>query len=157
MDQEALFEIQQEQKTSDDHYTPKWLFEKMAVTFDLDVASPPEGVAYIPTKRFYTQKDDGLNSCWDGFVWCNPPYSNVEPWVNKMINHRNGIMLLPTVKSFWRLKVWNDADGICEPDGVDRIKFIHKGKEKEIMFPTFLAGWGELALNALDRIGRVRK
>lgn len=157
MDQEALFEIQQEQKTSDDHYTPKWLFEKMAVTFDLDVASPPEGVAYIPTKRFYTQKDDGLNSPWIGFVWCNPPYSNVEPWVNKMVNHRNGIMLLPMVKSFWRLKVWNDADGICEPDGVDRIKFIHKGKEKEIMFPTFLAGWGNSALSALERIGRVRK
>jgi phage N-6-adenine-methyltransferase len=156
MDQEALFDIQQEQKTSDDHYTPKWLFDKMAVEFDLDVASPPEGVAYIPTKKFYTQKDDGLNSKWIGFIWCNPPYSNVEPWVNKMIQHRNGIMLLPMVKSFWRLKVWQDADGICEPDGVDRIKFIHKGKEKEIMFPTFLAGWGTLALSALNRIGRVR-
>ncbi len=129
----------------------------MGVTFDLDVASPPEGVVYIPTKHFYTQKDDGLNNPWTGFVWCNPPYSNVEPWVNKMVSHRNGIMLLPMVKSFWRLKVWNDADGICEPDGVDRIKFIHKGKEKEIMFPTFLAGWGSSALSALERIGRVRR
>jgi hypothetical protein len=156
MDQEMLFEIQQEQKTSDDHYTPKWLFDKMDVSFDMDVASPPEGIPYIKAKRYLSQKENGLVTEWAGFIWCNPPYSNVEPWVKKMKKHRNGIMLLPMVKSFWRLEVWNDADGICEPDGVDRIKFIHKGKEKEIMFPTFLAGWGNNALVALQRIGRVR-
>ena len=115
MDQEMLFEIQQEQKTSDDHYTPKWLFDKMDVSFDMDVASPPEGIPYIKAKRYLSQKENGLVTEWVGFIWCNPPYSNVEPWVKKMKKHRNGIMLLPMVKSFWRLEVWNDADGICEP------------------------------------------
>ncbi len=119
MNQEMLFEIQQEQKTSDDHYTPKWLFDKMDVEFDMDVASPPEGIPYIKAKKYLSQKENGLVTDWSGFVWCNPPYSNVEPWVKKMKEHRNGIMLLPSVKSFWRLEVWNDADGICEPDGVD--------------------------------------
>ena len=151
-----LFRSQQEQKTSDDHYTPKWLFDKMNVQFDMDVASPPEGIPYIPAKRYLSIKENGLTTDWEGFVWCNPPYSDVEPWVNKMQSHRNGIMLLPMVKSFWRLKVWKDADGICEPDGVDRVKFIHKGKEKEIMFPTFLAGWGDKAIETLNKIGRVR-
>ena len=142
--------------TSDDHYTPKWVFDLLGVEFDIDVASPLDGIPWIPTKRFYTQNDDGLIQPWTGLIWCNPPYSNVRPWVDKMKQHRNGIMLLPMVKSYWRLDVWNDADGICEPNGVDRIKFIHKGKEKDIMFPTFMAAWGDVALKALSNVGRVR-
>ena len=142
--------------TSDDHYTPKWVFDLLGVEFDIDVASPLDGIPWIPTKRFYTQNDDGLIQPWTGLIWCNPPYSNVRPWIDKMKQHRNGIMLLPMVKSYWRLDVWNDADGICEPNGVDRIKFIHKGKEKDIMFPTFMAAWGDVALKALSNVGRVR-
>jgi hypothetical protein len=154
--QTALFNMEQHQETSNDHYTPKWVFDLLNVEFDIDVASPPGGVPWIPAKRYFTQFDDGLIQSWEGFIWCNPPYSNVQPWVDKMKQHRNGIMLLPIVKSYWRLGVWNDADGICEPNEVDRIKFIHKGKEKEIMFPTFLAGWGNKALTALSNIGKVR-
>jgi hypothetical protein len=154
--QEALFTVEQEQKTSNDHYTPKWVFDLMGVQFDIDVASPPGGVPWIPCNRYFTQLDDGLTQDWQGLIWCNPPYSNVEPWVEKMINHGNGIMLLPYVKSFWRLKVWKYADVICEPNDVDRIKFMHLGKEKEIMFPTFFAGWGTQATEALTRLGKVR-
>jgi hypothetical protein len=154
--QTALFNMEQHQETSNDHYTPKWVFDLLNVEFDIDVASPPGGVPWIPAKKYFTQFDDGLTQNWEGFIWCNPPYSNVQPWVDKMKQHRNGIMLLPMVKSYWRLSVWNDADGICEPNEIDRIKFIHKGKEKEIMFPTFLAGWGDKALKALSNIGEVR-
>ena len=155
--QNALFNYVNETVSSNDHFTPKWVFDLLGLEFDIDVAAPVNGVPWIPTKRWFSQADDGLTQDWVGLVWCNPPYSNVEPWVNKMIIHRNGIMLLPMVKSFWRLKVWNDADGICEPNAVDRIKFIHQGKEKEIMFPTFLAAWGEVAVKALENVGRVRK
>ena len=152
----ALFTMEQTQISSNDHYTPSWLFNLLGVTFDIDVAAPPGGVPWIPAKRFFTQADDGLAQKWSGLVWCNPPFSDVQPWVEKMEKHRNGIMLLPMVKSYWRLSVWNDADGICEPNGVDRIKFIHKGKEKEIMFPTFLAAWGDVGVKALGNLGRVR-
>ena len=148
--------MEQENESSNDHYTPKWIFDLLGLTFDIDVAAPPNGVPWIPCKKFYTQRDDGLSQEWKGTVWCNPPYSNVLPWVERMQLHRDGIMLLPMVKSYWRLSVWNDADGICEPNNVDRIKFIHKGKEKEIMFPTFLAGWGDVALKAMANLGRVR-
>ena len=122
--QTALFNMEQHQETSNDHYTPKWVFDLLNVEFDIAVASPPGGVPWIPAKKYFTQFDDGLTQNWEGFIWCNPPYSNVQPWVDKMKQHRNGIMLLPMVKSYWRLGVWNDADGICEPNEIDRIKFI---------------------------------
>lgn len=154
--QDSLFEINQYQITSDDHYTPKWIFDALDVEFDIDVASPPGGIPYIKTKKYFTQMDDGLMQPWSGLVWCNPPYSNISPWIDKLNKHKNGIALLPYVKSTWRIKVWLEADGIMEPTQTDRIKFMHKGKEKEIMFATFFAGWGNQALEAMRKLGKVR-
>ena len=73
--QDALFTVEQEQKTSNDHYTPKWVFDLLGVQFDIDVASPPGGVPWIPCDRYFTQVDDGLTQDWHGLIWCNPPYS----------------------------------------------------------------------------------
>lgn len=39
--------------------------------------------------------DDGLKKTWYGFVFCNPPFSQKEIWIEKMIEHGNGILLLP--------------------------------------------------------------
>ena len=39
--------------------------------------------------------EDGLELEWEGFVYCNPPFSQKELWIRKMINHGNGILLLP--------------------------------------------------------------
>ena len=44
MDQLRLFDIEQTQLTSDDYYTPKWIFEALGEHFDLDVCAPPGGV-----------------------------------------------------------------------------------------------------------------
>ena len=52
MSQDRLFAVQQEQLTSDDYYTPAWVFERMGIEFDLDVAAPPGGIPWIPAKRF---------------------------------------------------------------------------------------------------------
>ncbi|AKJ72079.1 DNA N-6-adenine-methyltransferase [Gordonia alkanivorans] len=48
--------------------------------FTLDVAAAPHN-AKAP--EFYTIEDNGLAQPWTGNVWCNPPYSNIEPWVEK--------------------------------------------------------------------------
>lgn len=69
--------------TSDDCYTPRWVFDAMRLEFDLDVASPPGGPWHVPTKRYYTANDDGLAQPWDGIIWCNPPYSNFRPWAER--------------------------------------------------------------------------
>lgn len=150
-----LFTLEQTQFTSDDHYTPKWVFDKMKVIFDLDVAAPPGGVQWVPAKKYFTQKEDGLTQVWHGFVWCNPPYSNVEPWVYKMLEHKNGIMLLPLVKSNWSKLLWSKAEYMAKPNQIDRIKFIKDGQEKDIMFDTVFYGWGKKAQMALSNLGKV--
>lgn len=156
MSQAVLFGVEQAELTSDDYYTPAWVFERMGIEFELDVASPPGGIPWIPAKRFYTMADDGLSQPWEGRVWMNPPYSDVEPWVDRLIAHGNGIALLPYVKAFWRIKVWEAADGIGELHDVDRVKFMRGGKPTEIMFPTFFAAFGAQCVEAISRLGRVR-
>lgn len=49
--------------------------------FTIDVAATAAN-AKLP--RFYTAEDDGLAQDWGGErVWCNPPYSSIEPWIRK--------------------------------------------------------------------------
>jgi hypothetical protein len=68
-----IFSTPQTEMTSDDYYTPPWIFETLGLTFDLDVASPPGGIDWIPARRYFTIADDGLSQPWQGFVWMNPP------------------------------------------------------------------------------------
>lgn len=48
--------------------------------WDLDVAACEESHL---AEKFYTKADDGLTKPWFGRVWCNPPFSDIEPWVAK--------------------------------------------------------------------------
>lgn len=98
--------------TSDDYYTPPFIFDALNIEFDMDVAAPPNGVPWIPAKRSLTIIDDGLSTPWQGRVWCNPPYSNPRPWAEKLIKHNNGIALLPMSKSGWLNVVWAECSGI---------------------------------------------
>ena len=79
--------------TSDDCYTPRWVFDAMGLKFDLDVASPPGGPWHVPCERFYTVEDDGLTSPWDGLVWCNPPYSNFGAWADLFAKHDRAVLM----------------------------------------------------------------
>jgi len=99
------------QKTSDDWYTPPWVFEGLGVTFDLDVCAPIGGLPWVPAQRSLSILDDGLLQEWTGRVWMNPPYSEPLPWVNKFITHNNGICLTPTSQGKWMLEVWASQAG----------------------------------------------
>jgi phage N-6-adenine-methyltransferase len=49
--------------------------------FTIDVAALPHNAKL---DRYFTPDEDGLAQSWAGErVWCNPPYSNIEPWVEK--------------------------------------------------------------------------
>ena len=49
--------------------------------FTVDVAAAAHNAKL---ERFYSIDDDGLAQSWsDEHVWCNPPYSNIRPWVEK--------------------------------------------------------------------------
>lgn len=49
--------------------------------FTIDAAAAPHN-AKLP--RYWTAEDDALTQSWTGErVWCNPPYSDIRPWVEK--------------------------------------------------------------------------
>ena len=99
-------------ETSNDYYTPRFIFDALNVTFDIDVCAPFGGVPWLPAKSYFTVLDDGLVQPWNGLVWMNPPYSKTTPWIDKFIQHSNGIGLLFTGKSEWFNNLWKQADGI---------------------------------------------
>jgi hypothetical protein len=143
--------------TTDDHYTPPFIFEALGVEFDLDVSAPPHGVSWIPAKRSLSIIDDGLTTEWVGRVWCNPPYSNVTPWANKLLKHQNAIALLPVGKSLWFDKLWEFSDGILTLPS--SLKFIKSdGSVAGIMTSTMLFAFGDDNRETLinSGLGRVR-
>lgn len=105
-DQLPLFTTKQTELTSDDWYTPKFVFDALGLRFDVDVACPEGGPWHTPTDSYYTQETDGLSSAWAGRVFMNPPYSKPTPWVDKWIDHGNGIALMVMTKSLWFEKLW---------------------------------------------------
>ena len=106
MNQLPLFTTKQTELTSDDWYTPKFIFDALGLRFDVDVACPDGGPWHTPANSYYTQETDGLSSLWKGRVFMNPPYSKPTPWVDKWIAHENGIALMVMTKSHWFEKLW---------------------------------------------------
>ena len=150
--QPVLFGVPQTHTTSDDYYTPAWVFEKMGLTFDLDVCAPPGGIPWIPAARFFTMEDNGLQQDWTGRVWMNPPYSNATAWVTKFIEHSHGVALLPHAKSLWHSAIWDAADALAQPP--KRVIFV--GGDGDVSLPTFFAAFGAECVDAISRLGRVR-
>ena len=156
--QPPLFGMPQAERTSDDYYTPSFVFERMGIEFDLDVCAPPGGIPWVPAARHYTLADDGLSSPWVGRVWMNPPYSDVTPWWGRFTAHRNGVALLPMAKSHWVNRVWDEADGVVIGEQGGEMHFIRPGEPKplRIWFPVFFAAFGAECVEAIGRLGRVR-
>jgi phage N-6-adenine-methyltransferase len=156
MIQARLFTTEQTETTSDDYYTPKWIFDTLGLHFDLDVASPPGGPPFVPCDNFYTQADDGLAQEWHGRVWMNPPFSNPTPWVQRWLQHANGIALLPTSNGKWFRNLWNEeVKWVALPYN---LKFIAgDGRKLNTMpLPCWVIGVGSDNIEALHNFGKVR-
>jgi|LakMenE01Jun11ns_1017448.scaffolds.fasta_scaffold9474281_2 hypothetical protein len=137
-------------------FTDPFLFEQLGVVFDVDVCSPKIKPDWIPAKKHYWLELNGLEQHWVGNVWCNPPYSEPKPWVDKFIAHKFGIMLVPFSKSNWFIKLWNTAEGIALVDHT-KYKFIDTTmKTKNIFSPVALFAFGQTNINAIQKIGKVR-
>ena len=100
--------------TSDDCYTPRWVFDAMGLRFDLDVAAPVGGPRHVPAARHYTAVEDGLTAPWEGVVWCNPPYSKFRPWAERWSKHdRGALMGMMSARSMGRaVGLWG-ADAVA--------------------------------------------
>ena len=97
---------------SDEWFTPAYVFEAMAVRFDLDVAAPAGLTTHVPADRFITE--NSLTTEWSGFVWMNPPFGGrgeKEPWLDRFFDHGNGVALAPDRTSApWFRNAWGRAD-----------------------------------------------
>jgi hypothetical protein len=111
--------------TSDDCYTPRWVFDAMGLRFDLDVAAPVGGPWHVPCERYYTAQDDGLAQPWEGLVWCNPPFSSAKDWVARWTAHERGALMTQVASGQpWRSVLYSACDALyigrvdfARPDG----------------------------------------
>jgi hypothetical protein len=109
---------------SDEWWTPKYIFDKIGLQFDLDPCMPENKLPWIPVRNSYDYVDDGLSKAWAGIVWLNPPYGRETiKWMKRLAEHGNGIALVP-VRSDTRW--WHEtvikSDAVCFIKG--RIQFI---------------------------------
>lgn len=74
-------------------YTPQWVLDPLG-EFDLDPCFPVHPL-FQTARRTYNILQDGLQQAWAGRVWLNPPYSDLQPWLERMAANGNGIALIP--------------------------------------------------------------
>jgi len=73
----------------------------------VDVAAEAHNAKLL---RYFTPEQNGLEQSWSGErVWCNPPYSDIRPWVEKARQESTRaqliVMLLPanrTEQAWWQ-------------------------------------------------------
>jgi len=80
-------------KKNDILQTPNHIWESLG-PFDLDPCAG-EFTKIGKVNWWDGRGENGLKMKWEGFVWCNPPFSQKEIWAKKMIEHGNGLMILP--------------------------------------------------------------
>jgi len=153
--QSNLFGLEQSELTSNDYYTPRWIFDELGLEFDMDVCGPPGGgIAWIPAKVKLSMKEDGLATPWTGRVWMNPPYSDPSPWIRKFLEHRHGVALLPMVKSKAFNALWRSEAALALTP--HDMKFTTPKGPVGISFQTVLAAFGDECVRALANISPVR-
>jgi len=138
--------------TSDDWYTPpdfvEWA-EHVLGGIDCDPAWSPRSHVRPRVLGIDGAVDDGLgHKLWPGNVFCNPPYSNPRPWVERCcVRRANRTLLLlkfdPSTKA-WR-SIWRHADAVVT--FASRIAFVREGSgDSAANFPSaavYLGGLGQ--------------
>lgn len=144
-------QFQSIEKRNDTWLSPLHIINSLG-KFDLDPCTPVTMPWQTAEKRF-TIADDGLLQKWFGRVWLNPPYSNIEPWLIKMINHKNGIALLPanTDTNYFHQYVWDAADSIFFIKRRLRFHYIDGSlpKKGDLGRPSVLIAYGENNVQAI--------
>lgn len=137
-------------KDSDERYTPRWVFDGLGLTFDLDPASPVEGGDCVPAHRKLTRLDDGLSADWNGLVWLNPPFSEATAWADKFRRHGNGVFLGPVANSRWWVDLIRVADVVWHCRDIPFVSPSHRGKWSSM--PLAFIAMGDTAVTAVTRL-----
>jgi len=114
--------------------TPRELFNTLnkEFKFTMDVAASEHNRL---CDIYYGEKSNALCNYWDKVNWCNPPYSNIMPWVKKaMKEHERGkttVMLVPADTSVkWFKKAYESCNEVRFISG--RISFINAETQKPV-------------------------
>jgi hypothetical protein len=150
MGDRTLFTVPVQGRESDERYTPRWIFDGMGLTFDLDPASPVEGGDCVPARVKYTREDDGLARDWFGMVWLNPPFSHSTAWATRFREHGNGVFLGPIANGKWWLDLVEVAGRLwlCRDFAFTHPE--HAGKRSSM--PLAMVAMGDEAVAGLDRL-----
>lgn len=133
--------------SSDEWYAPIELIRSLG-EFDLDPACGPQCRNRTAKRRYGC---NGLEREWFGRVWLNPPFSYVPPWVDRMIKHNNGVMLVfGRVDAVWFQRACAAASGVYLLCG--RIQFDRPGGSTgRCPLGCVLFGFGERNRRAIHR------
>jgi hypothetical protein len=140
-------------------FTPVSIFTALKLTFDLDPAHPGIGTphCYVPAKKVYTEKDNGLVQPWRGRVFLNMPFGGRcghVPWMRRFFEHGNGIMIVRAyTSSGWWHEEMHKAEMILFPRG--KTKFVKPTGEIGMQpgHGIVLVGAGDVACRALITSG----
>lgn len=150
MNQLGLVEAEIGTVDSDVELTPPEVFEPLLASFerdafDLDPCSNAQSL--VPAKRRIMPPDDGLSVPWHGLIWCNPPYSDPMPWMERCAEHDAvALVKIDTSARWWKRHIWPHAQHVIFLS--DRVGFIKPGESKrsKAPFPSALVFWArELA------------
>jgi len=82
--------------------------------FDLDPCAPVVR-PWDTAAQHFSIVENGLLQAWHGRVWLNPPFGReAVRWMRRMVEHGNGIALLParTETEMFYETVWAAADAV---------------------------------------------
>lgn len=138
---------QQSAVTTDEWYTPRYITEALG-EFDLDPCAARDIHQWIANKNWQLSMGmDGTRRDWSkhGRVWLNPPYSNVNPFIEKMCEHNNGIALLFNRQDtkIWHERIAKTATAMLFLSG--RVKFVQPDGTLNGGAPcgSVLIAWGQ--------------
>lgn len=123
----------------DDRALPSDVFEPLQTRFrfTVDAAS---SIDNRKCEKHWTVVDNGLAQSWAGErVYCNPPYSDIGPWIRKAWDERLAelvVMLLPanrTEQKWWQDGIEPFRDRVGSPLKVEflqgRLRFLKAGQQ----------------------------
>jgi len=141
---------------SSEWYTPPHVFDALGLRFDLDPATAPGGVPWVPAERHYSAAEDGLSRPWRGRVWLKPPYGpQTAAWLRRAAEHGDGVALVfARTDTAWFHEIVPTASSVCFIEG--RITFIgpdRRPAQHNSGVPSMLLGWGEMCGEAVIGCG----
>jgi phage N-6-adenine-methyltransferase len=128
---------------SNEWETPPEVFESICNRFDikpdLDVCAE-----YGMNKcfKFFSPAEDGLAHDWRWTVWCNPPFSDIEPWLAKADEQHSKygtsiIMIIPANAACAKYaEKYLEKDNVSVHRHYGRIKFWEDGRPSDNNSPN---------------------